>query len=298
MERDLVPHTIIPYRVSGSMVFRRLSRCLRMSRTGADVEAGVRPPYACRRHAPDVPRRRRHGHRLEAPARGRRPPDPGRLRPVSGAQGAAAAQLGAAADRPGVDRRRHPDARAPRSLRLSAAAGRAGLSRAHVLHAGDEGSLLARAARRGAHPGRGRARREPARLHEAPAGAAALHDRRRRARAGPAAAGRLRPPGPAHGVRRGSDPGRTSIWPNGRVHQRRAPARVGVRPRQGRRQDDPLRRRPRPLRPAGAAGPVAGRRGRRPARRVHLRRSAARGRRRRRSARGDRQRHGARAAAS
>ena len=43
-----------------------------------------------------------------------------------------------------------------------------------------------------------------------------------------------------------------------------------------RRQDDPLRRRSRPLRPAGPARPVAGRRRRRAARRIDLRRSAAR----------------------
>ena len=57
-------------------------------------------------------------------------------------------------------------------------------------------------------------------------------------------------------------------------------ARVHAR---GERPDDPLRRRSRPLRPAGAARSVAGRDGRRAARRIDLRRSRARaGRRRRR----------------
>ena len=50
-----------------------------------------------------------------------------------------------------------------------------------------------------------------------------------------------------------------------------------------RRQDDPVRRRSRPLQPARAARSLAGRRGRRPAGRIDLRRSAARARRRRRS---------------
>ena len=56
-------------------------------------------------------------------------------------------------------RRGRADARAPRSLRLSAAAGRAGLSRPGLLHAGHAGALHARAARLRAHSGRGRARR-------------------------------------------------------------------------------------------------------------------------------------------
>ena len=50
--------------------------------------------------------------------------DPGRLRALSGAEGAAAAQLGAAAGRSRLDRRGRPDARAPRPLRVPAAAGR------------------------------------------------------------------------------------------------------------------------------------------------------------------------------
>ena len=84
---------------------------------------------------------------------------------------------------PATHRRRRPDARAPGSLRLSAAAGGGRLPRSHFLHAGDQGAVLAGAARLGAHPGRGRAGGEPARVHEARAGAAALHVDRRRARA-------------------------------------------------------------------------------------------------------------------
>ena len=71
-----------------------------------------------------------------------------------------------------------------------------------------------------------------------------------------------------------------------------------VRPGHGRRQDAALRRRPRPLRPARAAGPVARRRGGHPAPRVDLRRPAARKRRQRRSPGEHRHRHGASGAAS
>ena len=149
-----------------------------------------------------------------------------------------------AADRREGDRRRRADARAPRSLRLPAAARVAGLPRANLLHAGHEGPLLARAARFGAHPGRGRAAGEPSPLHEARPGAAALHRSRRGARARSAAAGRLRPPG--------AGPPR----PDRRLHQRRPPARLGLRARPLRREDDPLRRRPRPLRPSRAARSV------------------------------------------
>ena len=60
---------------------------------------------------------------------------------------------------PRPHRRRHPDARAPRSLRLPAAARRAGFSRPHLLHARHARPVHARAAGLGAHSGRGRARR-------------------------------------------------------------------------------------------------------------------------------------------
>ena len=71
----------------------------------------------------------------------------------------------------------------------------------------------------------------------------------------------------------------------GRVHQRRPPARIGIRA-PDRRQDPPVWRRPWPLRPSGAAGSDAGRGGRRAAPRVDLWRPAPPARRWRRAAGG------------
>src|SRR5438132_1531929 len=88
----------------------------------------------------------------------------------------AAPQLGAVADFSGRDRRRHPDPCAPRSLRLSTTARRAGFSRPHLLHAGHSGPVHARAARFRADSGRRCARGEPARLFEAQPGAAVVHE--------------------------------------------------------------------------------------------------------------------------
>src|SRR5712692_2541228 len=130
-----------------------------------------------------------HGDRVETPARARWAPRPDRLRIVPGIEGVAAQKLGAAADRSGDHRCGRADARAPGPLRLSAAARRGRISRADLLYAGDKGALLAGAARFGAHPGRGRARSESPRVHEAPAGAAAVYVSRRRPRAGAAPAG-------------------------------------------------------------------------------------------------------------
>ncbi len=76
-----------------------------------------------------------------------------------------------------VHRCRHPDARASRPLRLPAAAGRAGFQGSRVLYARHARPLFAGPARLGAHPGRGRARRESSRLLETSSGAAALHAR-------------------------------------------------------------------------------------------------------------------------
>src|SRR6266540_530245 len=59
----------------------------------------------------DVSRRRRHGHRIEAPARSGRSPHPRRLRIVPGSQGASRTQLGGASDRSAPHRRRRADAR-------------------------------------------------------------------------------------------------------------------------------------------------------------------------------------------
>ena len=65
-----------------------------------------------------------------------------------------------------------PDARAPRPLRVSAAARRGRVPRPRVLHARHAGPLLAGAARFGAYSGRGRPRGQSAGLFEAPPGAA------------------------------------------------------------------------------------------------------------------------------
>ena len=92
------------------------------------------------------------------------------------------------------------------------------------------------------HPGRGRARRQPSRLLEAPPSPSPLYEPGRRTGSDPLPARRLQPghPGRAR-YRRG-------------IHQRRPPAGLGVRADSGRGQDRPLRRRPRSLRPAGPAG--------------------------------------------
>ena len=93
----------------------------------------------------------------------------------------------------------------------------------------------------------------------------------------PAAAGRLR----------SADAGRRRH--RGRLHQRRASARLRVRADPRQRQDHPFRRRSRPLRSAGAARSDDGRRGRLPARRVDVRQPHPRARRRRRAAGAGRQ---------
>ena len=66
---------------------------------------------------------------------------PGRLRPVPGLQAPAPAQLGAVPGRPGLDRRRGADPRAPRPQRLPAAAGPLGLPRPRLVHARPRASL-------------------------------------------------------------------------------------------------------------------------------------------------------------
>ena len=141
-----------------------------------------------------------------------------------------------------------PDARASRSLRLPAAARRARIPRPHLLHARHPGSLPHRPARLGTDSGRRCRERQPSRVLEALAGAAALHRGGRVPRDHAAAAGRLRP---ADSCRRRRRSG---------LHQRRPSARIGLRAHSHRRQDDSLRRRSRPLRAAGAARSDAGRR--------------------------------------
>ena len=168
--------------------------------------------------------------------------------------------------------RGHPDPRPPRPLGPAAAAGRGRLQGPHLLHAGHARLVRAGPARRRPHPGRGRPPGQQVRLHQARAGAAAVHRERRGARPDPAAADRLR-----EGVRSGQGP-------ELRLRARRAPARLGLRPRARRQWHRPLRRRPGALRPSGPARSGTGRPGRRAAARIDLRRSAAPGRRRRRAA--------------
>ena len=195
----------------------------------------------------DISRRGAHGDRIEASARGGRSPRARRLRAVSGPQGASRAQLAAAAGSRGLDRGGRPDARASRSLRLSAAAGRAGLpGRIFCTPATAELTriVLADAAQAA---GRRRRARQPQGLHQAPARAAALHDGGRgaarwRCCSRSATSGRC-PSCPAS-PRSSSTPGICS-------------ARLRARARRGDRQDDSLWRRSRPLRPARAARSVA-----------------------------------------
>ncbi len=128
----------------------------------------------------DVPRRGADGDRLEVPARHRHVESAGRRRAVPGAEGAARAQLAGPSD-----------CRQPRSTPIV-------LTHAHLDHcgylprlvaqgfrgrvfctAGHAGSLPDRPAGRRPDPGRRRGERQPPRLLEARAGAAALHRGRR-----------------------------------------------------------------------------------------------------------------------
>ena len=86
---------------------------------------------------------------------------------------------------------RRSDARASRSHRLPAAAGRRRVSRPRALHAGHGRSVQAGAARLGAPAGRRCARSQPAALLEAQPGAAAVSRVGRVSRAVAAAAGRV-----------------------------------------------------------------------------------------------------------
>ena len=80
----------------------------------------------------------------------------GGCRAVPGAERAARAELAGSAAEGHRHRRDRADARAPRSLRLPAAPGVAGIPRTRVLHGGDAGSLSHRAARCRTAAGRGR----------------------------------------------------------------------------------------------------------------------------------------------
>src|SRR4051812_4717508 len=158
----------------------------------------------------DVPGCRGHCHWFETSTRGGRSPNPGRLRSLSGNEGAAVAELGAAAGRPGEHRRRHPDSCPPGSLRIPAAPGGERIPRSHFLHACNQGTVLFGASGFGAHPGRGRARCESAWVYEALPRAPTLHVGRRRKSANPAPASRLRPPSPDLRST-GSDLGQTRV---------------------------------------------------------------------------------------
>ena len=134
------------------------------------------------------------------------------------------------------------DARAPGSLRLSAAARGAGLPRTRVLHAGHAGPLPHRP-----RPTPDGCRKKTRRSRTS----TASRSTSRRCRSTP----RWTPPAPlaAAAVRlRPDDAGRAGH--RGRVRQRRPPARLVIRAHADRRPHDHLRRRSRPLRPAGAAG--------------------------------------------
>ena len=135
------------------------------------------------------------------------------------------------------------DPRAPRSLRLPAAAGGAGVPRPDLLHAGHAGPLQDRPAGRRPDPGRRRGIRQP------PASSRST-SRRCRSTAKSTRFARCRSC---------SRSATTAPMPvakrhRGGVRQRRPPARIVVRADEDRRPHHRLRRRPRALRPAGPAG--------------------------------------------
>ena len=175
---------------------------------------------------------------------------------------------------PRRDRRRDPDARAPRSLRLPAAAGRAGGFRGRVFCTPGT-AICARSCCPMRRTFRKRTRATPTgTATRSTQPALPLYTEVDAARAlDAAAAGRLRP-SDAGGARTRASSSSTPATCSGR-HTRASG--VGG-------EDDPVRRRSRPLRSSGAARSVAGRRSRRAARRIHLRRSSARAGRRRRAA--------------
>ncbi len=213
------------------------------------------------------------GHRIEASARHGHREGAGRRRAVPGPEGAARAELAARcrSSRADIDADR-ADARAPRSLRLSAAARRGRLSRPHLLHRRHAGSLPHRAAGLRPDPGRGRGEREPARVLEAHAGAAALHRGRRLPRHLAAAAGRLRP---ADAGCRAASKSSSSTPATCSARPTRASASTA-----GRSSSAAISA----ASTARAAGSDDGRGSRLPARRVDLRQPRARARRRRSAA--------------
>ena len=211
----------------------------------APCSSGTRVARSDSSRDADLSRRRAHRHRIEAPARGGRHAAARRLRAcfrdsrICGERNWQPLPVRADSIE-AVD----SDARASRSLRLSAAAGRAGIQGTDLVHAGDRRPRQDRARRRREAPGRGRRARQPQGLHQAPARAAAVHHRRT-----PTARWRC--------CSRSGTSGRCPVdaWRDGRVHQRGTPARLGLRARAHRvdRQDDSLWRRSRPVRPARAA---------------------------------------------
>jgi hypothetical protein len=133
----------------------------------------------------DFPRRRRHGDRQQVHGEQRRDAGAAGLRPVPGSEGAAATEL-AAVRRPGCGNRcRGADSCPPRSLRVSACTGAAGLRRPGT---GDQLHRRARGdspARQRPAAGRGRRARQLRGLVKTPPGAAAVHRGRCRQGGGP-----------------------------------------------------------------------------------------------------------------
>ena len=156
--------------------FRTLPTPCASRRSSRPRSGGCHETRSHRRSRAALPRRDRHRHRQPLPARDAAGPRAGRLRAVPGPEAAPAAQLEPVSGRPRVDRRGRAHPRAPRSLAaICPALARHGFRGPIFATAGHAGARRHRAARQRAHPGGGRRLRQPPRLLEAHAGAAALH---------------------------------------------------------------------------------------------------------------------------
>src|SRR6185312_4541726 len=148
--------------------------------------------FTSRNDTPYLPRGRWHGYWIEVSSRSQWPAAISGLRPVSGLQTVAIAQLGAAAGEARDDRRCNPDARASRSLRLYSVAGAQRLCRAGVVHRCNARSLRHSLAGCRTSPRAGRGVREPPRVLKAPSRAATLYRSRCENSAAASHGGRLR----------------------------------------------------------------------------------------------------------